>query len=50
MAGKWRIDMQLRPAHLEHINLVPDPENTEQFHTQPRPDKRAMIEAILRRF
>ena len=36
MAGKWRIDMELRPVHLEHINLVTDPENTEQFHTQPR--------------
>ena len=43
MAGKWRIDMQLRPVHLEH-------RWQSGRQRSPRPDKRAMIEAILRRF
>ncbi len=36
MAGKWRIDMSLRPVRLEHINLVTERGNTKKFHTQPR--------------
>lgn len=36
MAGKWRIDMNLRPVRLEHINLVTERGNTKKFHTQPR--------------
>ena len=36
MAGKWRIDMNLRPVRLEHINLVKERGNTNKFHVQPR--------------
>lgn len=36
MAGKWRIDMNLRPVRLEHINLVKERGNTKKFHVQPR--------------
>lgn len=36
MAGKWRIDMSLRPVRLEHINLVTERGSTKKFHTQPR--------------
>lgn len=36
MAGKWRIDTSRRPVHLEHINLVIEPENTNRYHIQPR--------------
>lgn len=36
IVGKWRIDMSLRPVHLEHINLVKERGNTKKFHTQPR--------------
>lgn len=34
--GKWRIDMELRPVHLEHINFVSTPGNTQHYHVQPR--------------
>ena len=36
IAGKWRIDMSLRPVRLEHINLVTERGSTKKFHTQPR--------------
>ena len=36
MVGKWKIDMDLRPVRLEHINLVSQPENTKKYHVQPR--------------
>lgn len=36
MVGKWRIDMNSRPVHLEHINLVTERGNTKKFHKQPR--------------
>ena len=36
MAGKWRIDMDMRPVRLEHINLVTERGNTKKFHVQPR--------------
>ncbi len=36
MAGKWKIDMSLRPVRLEHINLIKNHGNTTKYHTQPR--------------
>lgn len=36
MVGKWKIDMDLRPVRLEHINLISQPENTKKYHVQPR--------------
>ena len=36
MVGKWKIDMEMRPVRLEHINLVSQPENTKKYHVQPR--------------
>ncbi len=36
MAGKWRIDMSLRPVRLEHINLIRNHGNTTKYHIQPR--------------
>lgn len=34
--GKWRIDMGMRPVHLEHINRIMEPGNVDKFHVQPR--------------
>ena len=36
MVGNWKIDMDMRPVRLEHINLVSQPENTRKYHVQPR--------------
>lgn len=36
MVGKWKIDMDMRPVRLEHINLVSQAENTKKYHVQPR--------------
>ena len=36
MVGKWKIDMDMRPVRLEHINLVSQQENTKKYHVQPR--------------
>lgn len=36
MVGRWKIDASTRPVRLAHINLVREPENTEDYHVQPR--------------
>ena len=36
MVGKWKIDMDMRPVRLEHINLASQQENTKKYHVQPR--------------
>lgn len=34
--GKWRIHAEMRPVHVDHINLVKTPHNENQYHRQPR--------------
>ena len=36
MAGKWRIDTNMKPVHLEHINLVSGFGDPQKYHIQPR--------------
>lgn len=31
-----KLNMDLRPVRLEHINLISQPENTKKYHVQPR--------------